>query len=127
MIRRWFMALNLALLCLFAAPLPATAGLFSGVDCNDSQNRQSAVCSSRTSQDPIAGQHGLLLKVTDIIALIAGAAAVIIIIVSGLRYVTAGGDSGKVSSAKNTLIGAIIGLIVVVLARTLVVFVVNRL
>lgn len=88
----------------------------------------SDVCKSKsTSDNPLTGTDGLLYNIANIIAVIAGIAAVIIAIVSGLRYVTSGGDSQKTATAKNTLIGAIIGLIVIVLARALVTFVVVRL
>jgi hypothetical protein len=41
-------------------------------------------------------------------------------------YITSGGDSSKVSSAKDTVLYAAIGLVVVVLARTIIVFVVGK-
>ncbi|MBL8122451.1 hypothetical protein JNM87_06935 [Candidatus Saccharibacteria bacterium] len=49
------------------------------------------------------------------------------IMVSGFRYITSGGDSQKIASAKNTLIGAIIGLVVIALAQTIITFVLSRL
>ena len=58
--------------------------------------------------------------------MVAGIAAVIVIIVSGIRYMTSGGDSQKVSSAKNTMIGAIAGLLIIVLAQTIITFIVKR-
>jgi len=64
--------------------------------------------------------------IVTIISFVAGIAAVIMIIVSGLKYITSGGDSGKVSSAKNTLIYALIGVVVAVLAQLLVHFVLYR-
>ena len=53
-------------------------------------------------------------------------AAVIMIIWGGFRYVTSGGDSNKVSSAKNTIIYAVIGLIIVALAQFIVKFVLDK-
>ena len=47
------------------------------------------------------------------------------IIYAGFKYVTSGGESNSVSSAKNTLIYAIIGIIVVVLAQLIVHYVLN--
>jgi hypothetical protein len=52
--------------------------------------------------------------------------AVIMIIVGGLKYITSGGDSNNVSSAKSTIIYAIIGLVVVALAQFIVQFVLNK-
>lgn len=58
--------------------------------------------------------------IVNILSYILGIAAVIMIIVSGFKYVTAGGDSNRVSSAKNTLIYALIGLLIAAIAQALV-------
>ena len=55
-----------------------------------------------------------------ILSTIVGVAAVIMIIISGLKYVTSGGDSGKTASAKSTLIYSLIGLAIAALAPVLV-------
>ena len=64
--------------------------------------------------------------VINILSIISAIAAVIMIIVGGLRYITSGGDSGKVASAKSSIIYAIIGLIIVALAQFIVRFVLFR-
>lgn len=69
------------------------------------------------SINKIAGQ------VVNIISIIVGVIAVIFIIYGGFKYITSGGDSGKVSEAKNALIYAIIGLLVVAIAQAIVRFV----
>lgn len=63
----------------------------------------------------------------NIISIIVGIAAVIMIIIAGFRYITSNGDSGAISSAKNTIIYAIVGLVIVALAQLIVAFVVDRL
>ncbi|MCA9324600.1 hypothetical protein KDA23_00840 [Candidatus Saccharibacteria bacterium] len=67
-----------------------------------------------------------LATVVNLLSSIVGVAAVIMIIVSGFKYITAGGDANKVSSAKSTLIYAIVGLVVVAMAQVIVRFVINR-
>lgn len=62
-------------------------------------------------------------KVVNLISIIVGIISIIFIIYGGFRYITSGGDSGKVGNAKNTLIYAVIGLIVVALAQVIVNFV----
>ena len=64
-------------------------------------------------------------KIVNIFSIIVGIVAVIMIIYGGFRYITSGGDSGGVGSAKNTLIYAIVGLIIVALAQFIVHFVLN--
>lgn len=67
--------------------------------------------------------NDVIRTVVNLLSFFVGLAAVIMIIVSGYKYVTAGGDSNKVSNAKNTLIYALIGLVVAALAQGLVKFV----
>lgn len=68
----------------------------------------------------------LITNIVNIFSVIVGVIAVIMIIIGGFRYVTSGGDSGNVTSAKNTIMYAIIGLIIVALAQIIVRFVLNQ-
>jgi hypothetical protein len=68
----------------------------------------------------------LARQIVNIFSIIVGAVAVIMIIYGGFRYITSGGDSNRVGGAKNTLIYAIIGLIIVALAQLIVHFVLNQ-
>lgn len=65
-------------------------------------------------------------KIVNLLSIVVGVVAVIMIIFGGFRYITSGGDSGNVSTAKNTLIYAIVGLIIVALAQFIVHFVLNN-
>ncbi len=78
-----------------------------------------------------AGQAGkgltdLIKTIINIVSIIVGVVAVIMIIVGGLKYITSGGESSNVSSAKNTIIYAIIGLVIVALAQFVVRFVLEK-
>ena len=64
--------------------------------------------------------------VVNILSVIVGIVSVIMIIVGGFRYVTSGGNDSNVASAKNTILYAIIGLIIVALAQIIVKFVLNK-
>jgi hypothetical protein len=64
--------------------------------------------------------------IVNTFSIVVGVAAVIMIIVGGFRYITSGGDSGRVGSAKNSLIYAIVGLVVVALAQVIVHFVLHQ-
>ncbi len=75
--------------------------------------------------DPSAGLAPLAEKIVNFFTIVVGAIAIIMVIFGGFRYITSGGDSGKVGSAKNTLIYAVVGLIIVALAQILVHFVIN--
>lgn len=71
------------------------------------------------------GLTNLAKKVVNIFSILVGIVAVIMIIYGGFRYITSGGDSGNVGNAKNTLIFAIVGLIIVALAQFIVHYVLN--
>ncbi len=66
---------------------------------------------------------GGLTNLTDTLLFAAGAIAVIIIIIAGIRYVTSTGDAARVKAAKDTLLYAIVGLVIVILAYAIVHFV----
>ncbi|MFZ2513391.1 MAG: pilin [Candidatus Saccharimonadales bacterium] len=70
--------------------------------------------------------NNIISTIVNIFSVLVGVIAVIMIIWGGLRYITSGGDSGKITSAKNTIIYALIGLIVVALAQFIVKFVLNK-
>ena len=59
------------------------------------------------------------------ILFVVGIISVVMLIYGGVRYIISGGDSKKVTDAKNTILYAIIGLIVAVLSFAIVNFVIN--
>lgn len=64
--------------------------------------------------------NGIIRSVIFILSFIVGFVSVIMVIISGFKYVTSGGDSGGVASAKTTLIYALVGLVIVALAQIIV-------
>jgi hypothetical protein len=73
------------------------------------------------------GAGGVITTITNVLLFVIGALAVIMIIVGGLRYVVSGGNATAVSAAKNTILYAIVGLIVAFLAFAAVNFVLGTL
>ncbi|MBQ3445234.1 hypothetical protein IJG29_00665 [Candidatus Saccharibacteria bacterium] len=73
------------------------------------------------------GDTGVFRQVTNVILYIVGIVAVIMLIIGGIRYVVSGGDSKKVTDAKNTVLYAIIGLVICFLAFAIVNFVIEAL
>lgn len=65
------------------------------------------------------GVNQALKAAVQILSFVAGAAAVIMIILAGFKYITSGGDSGKVGNAKSTLIYALVGIAIAILAQLL--------
>jgi hypothetical protein len=71
----------------------------------------------------LIGDNGVFGRITNVILLAIGLVSVIMLIYGGLRYILSGGDSKKVTDAKNTILYAIIGLIISLLAYAIVNFV----
>lgn len=67
--------------------------------------------------------NNVIQSVIEILLFVVGIAAVISLIIGGIKYVVSGGDQQAVASAKNTIIYSIVGLIVAVVAYALVSFV----
>ncbi len=89
---------------------------------------QSDICQGRNTggNNPISGNNGVLTRVVNILSIVVSIAAVIIIIVAGIRFTTSGGDSNAVKSARDSIIYALVGIVVVLLARSIILYVVSR-
>jgi hypothetical protein len=71
------------------------------------------------------GAEGTFRTITNVLLFLIGAISVIMLIIGGLRYVVSGGDSTAVQNAKNTILYAIVGVIVSILAYAAVSFVIS--
>jgi hypothetical protein len=120
-------SLSLALVPALApvAVYAADPNIEGNLACGSTLNVQTDDC-----RDDLSGGTGriqdIVTTIINIFSVIVGIVAVIMIIFGGFKYITSGGDSGNISSAKNTIIYAIIGLVVVALAQFLVQFVLDK-
>ena len=89
---------------------------------------QGGIDSAKGDQAPaeIDGESGLIKRVVNIMLFIIGAVSVIMLILGGIRYTLSGGDQTAVTSAKNTILYAIVGIIVAIFAYAIVNFVLNQ-
>ncbi|MBF1003119.1 MAG: hypothetical protein HXK93_02520 [Candidatus Nanogingivalaceae bacterium] len=78
-----------------------------------------------TGQKDSRSAGDLAKDFVNIMLFAVGILAVIMLIWGGIRYVLSGGDSGAVSSAKKTILYAVVGLIVAILAYAIVNFVIT--
>ncbi len=83
-------------------------------------------CDESTVTQAKENVNTLLVQVINVFSLIVGVTAVVMIIIGGLKYITSGGDSGNVTGAKNTILYAIVGLVIVALAQVIVRFVLAK-
>lgn len=101
-----------------AACVPGTLSLSNGVDC---------AAPAETQGKTLFGAGGLFQTIASILIFIVGAVAVIMLIIGGLRYVLSAGEAKNVSAAKDTILYAIVGIVVALLSFALVQFVVTSL
>ena len=83
-------------------------------------------CTNNNTDDGSTNINSIIKLIINVFSFIVGIVAVIMIIYGGFRYISSGGDSTKISNAKNTIIYAIIGLIVVAFAQIIVKFVLGK-
>lgn len=86
------------------------AGIANGISCGQ----------GRDVPTQLFGAGSIFTTIVNVLLFIIGAISVIMLIFGGIRYTVSGGDSGAVSSAKNTILYAIIGLIIAFLAFAIV-------
>jgi len=99
--------------------------------CHSGSTTNTTVCQEVTKQygsnDPIVG---VITAAMEVISFLAGAAAVILILVASIQFITSGGskggDSGAVKGAKSSLTYALVGLAVTVLSQLIIVFVLDK-
>lgn len=85
----------------------------------------SSICSTGTS-DPISGPHGIIHKVVLVVGTVGSVSAIIIIIVGSLMFTIAGGDAGKIKTARETILYAAIGLVIIASSQTIIIFIIDR-
>ncbi|MDO8336593.1 MAG: hypothetical protein Q7T74_07535 [Candidatus Saccharibacteria bacterium] len=113
-----------SMLVFSAVPIVATHAI--GFDQAKEITKQES-CKNVKNCDEGDALASVIVNVTNIILFLVGAVAVIMLIIGGLRYVSSNGDQNAVTGAKNTILYAIIGIIVAFLAYAAVQFVVGSL
>lgn len=99
---------------------PAYAACTSAKDCVQSGVNASGGSGTKTDV-------GKLIKtIVNVLLFVLGALAVIMIVIGGIKYTVSNGDASAVTSAKNTIFYAVIGLIVALMAYAIVNFVITQ-
>lgn len=88
----------------------------TGVECANTED----------TPDTLFGAEGIFTTIVNVLLFLIGAISVIMLIIGGVRYTISNGDQGAITSAKNTIMYAIIGLIVALLAYAIVGFVTGQ-
>jgi len=122
---------------LLAATLLSGALLFAAVpagvafdplgDVCSGSGGSSAPCQTTSGRSSLIGPDGIITKVTRLVSIAVGLIAVIVIMIAGFRFITSSGDPNTITSARNTILYAVIGLVIAVIAQLIVVFILQRL
>jgi len=109
----------------FVGPSVGALGVGDGASSAQPTDQAAApICIFRDGNgDPCSTD--IFKTITDILLFLIGAVSVIMLIIGGIRYTLSGGDSAAVTSAKNTILYAIVGIVVAILAYAVVSFVVG--
>ncbi|PID31342.1 hypothetical protein CR983_01635 [Candidatus Saccharibacteria bacterium] len=106
--------------------VPMQPAYAAGENCDIHAGIDSAGCSKgETQSESLEGQTGVFRTVTNILLFIIGAVSVIMLVIGGVRYTISGGDQNQVTAAKNTILYAIIGIVVAIMAYAAVNFVIQ--
>ena len=128
----WIVGLTMSLMLVLGMAAPAFAqdaqqqinnGLCAGSNLEFTENPGQCNVAATDATSKI---NDIIHTIVNLLSAIVGVVAVIMIIVGGFRYITSGGNDTSVTSAKNTILYAIIGLVVVALAQFIVQFVLNK-
>lgn len=82
-----------------------------------------AAARGNEQQADLFGNAGIFSTITNVLLFVLGAISVIMIIIGGLRYVVSGGNATNVTAAKNTILYAIVGVIIAILSYAIINFV----
>lgn len=122
------LALIMPVASLLLSPASLTASSGMSLVSTFKSDACAGLSSISTSQDCGSGNSGvthIVSEIVSILSLVVGVLAVIFVIVAGMKYITSSGDSNKISSAKSTLVYAIVGIAVAALAQLIVHTVLN--
>lgn len=113
-----------AMLLSFTAPAlqPVMVSAAGPVDVLEKCDNKSKVCQGTNANS----LTNLLKNVVNILLYVGGIIAVLMIIVGGIRYSTSGGDAGQTKSARDTIVYAVVGLVIAIMSFAIVNFVLTR-
>ena len=90
---------------------------------------QAGALAARASDQPLSlfGAAGIFTTISNTAMFLIGALCVLMLVFGGFRYVISGGDAAKVTAAKNTILYAIVGVVVATMAYAAIDFVTTTL
>lgn len=139
-LKAFCLLVSLVAMMMLSSHASAASGDLLGTVCGDptapQYNSPACIDARKTgiNDNPVAGPHGIIQTAANIIALAAGIVAIFVIIAGGIVYATAGGAQAgqragdnptKAKNARQMIINALIGLVVIALVWTITSFVIR--
>ncbi len=118
------LVIGMVLLALAVLVVPTGVGFADAI--TDGVNATCTGGSCPTTANAEDKVNTLVQDVIKIFSWVVGVLSVIMIIFGGFKYITSGGDAGKVTSAKNTILYALVALVIAALAQLIVLFVLGN-
>jgi len=112
-----FVAVFAVGLMVFAVPSVGAVNAITGA-CQADKN--ATVCTTKNNDF-----NSIVKTIINTLLFLVGAISVIMIVIGGIMYTTSAGNSGQVTQAKNTIIYAVVGLVVAFLAYAIINYVVS--
>jgi len=119
------LAVPVLALAVGSAPASATSLSISGGATSARGNDQSGCLFGNEPGCEGTDQTPIFRTITNVLLFIIGAISVIMLIIGGIRYTTSNGDQQAVQNAKNTILYAIVGLVIAILAFAAINFVIG--
>lgn len=109
-----------AAVCMFSPASVAAEDLFQDV-CSKPGASQSTVCKDKQKTgNPLFGPDGILTFGIRLMSFLVGIAAVFMIMIGGLKFITSGNNSQDTNRAREMILYAIVGLIIAAVAQLIV-------
>lgn len=123
--KKLFISLIVALSAGLIVPVAIASSSYAQLDAGIKATCTEPNCEV-TKENASTKANDIVADVINIFSWIVGVVSVIMVIFAGFKYITSAGDAGKVTSAKNTLLYALVGLVIVALAQAIVWFVLGE-
>lgn len=122
-----FVVAPVAMVAVGAGTAMADSTCTTGIDTTNPIASGATCAKANGTSNNLFANGGVFQTIANTLIFIVGAVAVIFLIIGGLRYVISNGDPKNVSAAKDTILYAIVGIVVAIVSFALVSFVINAL
>lgn len=123
-----FSSVFFAITSFAVSAIPVTNNVCDAAEATVGNSGTPTACEKKglQAESTLFGSDGIVVRIVRTVLFVVGAVSVVMVMVGGLRYILSAGDSNGISGAKNTILYALVGLVVAIFAQAIVTFVINR-